>query len=188
MMNRAELEGAVQALLAERGRVLLALEGMSAAGKTTLAAELARLFKANVYHMDDFFLPPAQRPLDWQQAPGGHMDLERFRREVLKPLSRKEAVAYRPYSCREGAFGAERLIRPKSLEIVEGAYATHPRLAAAYDLAVFVQVDPEEQRRRILARGGSQGLLRFQEIWIPQEWRYFRACGTAQRCHARLTL
>ncbi|HIS00493.1 MAG TPA: hypothetical protein IAA74_02680, partial [Candidatus Excrementavichristensenella intestinipullorum] len=65
---------------------------------------------------------------------------------------------------------------------------THPRLAAAYDLAVFVQVDPEEQRRRILARGGSQGLLRFQEIWIPQEWRYFRACGTAQRCHARLTL
>ena len=187
-MDRAELKRAVEALLAARGRALVALEGMSAAGKTTLAAELARLFKANVYHMDDFFLPPAQRPLDWQQAPGGHMDLERFRREVLKPLSRKEAVAYRPYSCREGAFGAERLIRPKSLEIVEGAYATHPRLAAAYDLAVFVQVDPEEQRRRILARNGQEGLLRFEEIWIPQEMRYFHACGTAQGCHARLSL
>lgn len=187
-MDRAELEGAVQALLAERGRVLLALEGMSAAGKTTLAAELAQAYGGNVYHMDDFCFPAHQRPDDWRQAPGGHMDLERFRREVLEPLSRKEAVAYRPYSCREGAFGAERLIRPKSLEIVEGAYATHPRLAAAYDLAVFVQVDPEEQRRRILARDGQEGLLRFEEIWIPQEWRYFRACGTAQRCHARLTL
>ncbi len=187
-MDRAELKRAVEALLAARGRALVALEGMSAAGKTTLAAELAQAYGGNVYHMDDFCFPAHQRPDDWQQAPGGHMDLERFRREVLKPLSRKEAVAYRPYSCREGAFGAERLIRPKSLEIVEGAYATHPRLAAAYDLAVFVQVDPEEQRRRILARGGSQGLLRFQEIWIPQEWRYFRACGTAQGCHARLSL
>lgn len=187
-MDRAELKRAVEALLAARGRALVALEGMSAAGKTTLAAELAQAYGGNVYHMDDFCFPAHQRPDDWRQAPGGHMDLERFRREVLEPLCRKEAVAYRPYSCREGAFGAERLIRPKSLEIVEGAYATHPRLAAAYDLAVFVQVDPEEQRRRILARGGSQGLLRFQEIWIPQEWRYFRACGTAQRCHARLTL
>lgn len=187
-MDRAELEGAVQALLAEKGRVLLALEGMSAAGKTTLAAELARAWGGNVYHMDDFCLPAAQRPLNWQQVPGGHMDLERFRQEVLEPLSRGEAVAYRPYSCREGAFGQARRIPPKPLEIVEGAYATHPRLAAAYDLAVFVQVDPEEQRRRILARSGPQGLLRFQELWIPQEWRYFRACGTAQRCHARLTL
>lgn len=187
-MDRAELEGAVQALLAERGRVLLALEGMSAAGKTTLAAELAQAYGGNVYHMDDFCFPAHQRPDDWRQAPGGHMDLERFRREVLEPLCRKEAVAYRPYSCREGAFGAERLIRPKSLEIVEGAYATHPRLAAAYDLAVFVQVDPEEQRRRILARNGQEGLLRFEEIWIPQEMRYFRACGTAQGCHARLSL
>lgn len=187
-MDRAELKRAVEALLAARGRALVALEGMSAAGKTTLAAELAQAYGGNVYHMDDFCFPAHQRPDDWRQAPGGHMDLERFRREVLKPLSRKEAVAYRPYSCREGAFGAERLIRPKSLEIVEGAYATHPRLAAAYDLAVFVQVDPEEQRRRILARNGQEGLLRFEEIWIPQEWRYFRACGTAQRCHARLTL
>ena len=187
-MDRAELEGAVQALLAERGRVLLALEGMSAAGKTTLAAELAQAYGGNVYHMDDFCFPAHQRPDDWRQAPGGHMDLERFRREVLKPLSRKEAVAYRPYSCRKGEFGAERLIWPAPLEIVEGAYATHPRLAAAYDLSVFVQVDPEEQRRRILARNGQEGLLRFEEIWIPQEMRYFRACGTAQGCHARLSL
>lgn len=188
MMNRAELEGAVQALLAERGRVLLALEGMSAAGKTTLAAELAQAYGGNVYHMDDFCFPAHQRPDDWRQAPGGHMDLERFRREVLEPLCRKEAVAYRPYSCRKGEFGAERLIWPAPLEIVEGAYATHPRLAAAYDLSVFVQVDPEEQRRRILARNGQEGLLRFEEIWIPQEMRYFRACGTAQGCHARLSL
>ncbi len=187
-MDRKGLESALGVLLAQKGRVLLALDGMSAAGKTTLAAELARTLGGNVYHMDDFCLPAGRRPADWLQAPGGHMDLERFRREVLEPLIRGEAVAYRPYSCREGKLGPERLIPPKSLEIVEGAYATHPALGAPYALTVFVQVEEQQQRRRILARGGSQALRRFQEIWIPQERRYFDACHTASNCQICLCL
>ena len=43
------------------GRLLLAIDGRCAAGKTTLAAGLQREFDCNVIHMDDFFLQLHQR-------------------------------------------------------------------------------------------------------------------------------
>ena len=53
---------------AEKRRLVVALEGGSASGKTTLAALLQRIYNcATVFHMDDFFLRPEQRTEDgWQ--------------------------------------------------------------------------------------------------------------------------
>ena len=187
-MDSAALVPVIRALLDEKGRALVALEGMSAAGKTTLAAALAAKFAANVYHMDDFFLPWSQRQADWQHKPAGNMDLTRFAREVLNPLQKGEGVCYRPYRCREGAMGAQRNLPPRPLEIVEGAYSTHPALGAPYGLTVFVSIDPAVQRRRVLARNGPEGLKLFESIWIPMEMRYFAAFDVKRRCDIQLTL
>lgn len=187
-MDRAALVQVIQTLLDEKGRALVALEGMSASGKTTLAAALATVFCANVYHMDDFFLPADLRRPDWQQIPAGNMDMARFAQEVLKPLIQGEEVAYRPYRCQDGVMGARRIMPPRPLQIVEGAYCTHPALGAPYDLTLFVTVDPAVQRQRILARNGMEGLKRFEQIWIPMEQRYFTACDVKRRCNIQLTL
>ena len=46
----------IRALAAALPRVLVAIDGRCAAGKTTLAASLQAQLACNVFHMDDFFL------------------------------------------------------------------------------------------------------------------------------------
>ena len=60
----APLTEAVEALSAGQGRVIVALDGRCASGKTTLAAELAKRYGWSVVHMDHFFLRPEQRTLE----------------------------------------------------------------------------------------------------------------------------
>ncbi len=45
----------IRALVATQPRVLVAIDGRCAAGKTTLAASLQAQLECNVFHMDDFF-------------------------------------------------------------------------------------------------------------------------------------
>ena len=48
----------IDRLTAERSRVLVAIEGGSASGKTTLGELLQNVYGCPVFHMDDFFPPP----------------------------------------------------------------------------------------------------------------------------------
>ena len=175
------LLAAINHQLAEKPRVLVALEGGSASGKTTLAALLERVYGASVCHMDDFFLRPEQRTPERFAQPGGNVDRERFREEVLEPLRRGEDVRYRRFDCGSFTLEPSTLIRPGRVNIVEGAYAMHPELAPYYDCTVFLRVPPEEQRRRILRRNGDRAEMFFRR-WIPLEERYFREMNVEQRC------
>lgn len=176
------LLAAIDRKMAEQGRALVAVEGGSASGKTTLAALLGRIYGCNVFHMDDFFLRPEQRTAERLAEPGGNVDRERFYEEVLRPLTRGRPVAYRRYDCHAQTLGEAVEIAPRPLNIVEGAYSMHPALAGSYDLSVFLRVPPDLQRARILARNGPEAGQRFFTQWIPLEERYFAALDPAGRC------
>ena len=91
--------------------VLVALDGRCGSGKTTLAAQLARQFPQSItVHTDDFYLPPASRVANWEQIPCANMDLERLRAQVLTPARAGQAVPYRAYSCRAGAYLPEQCL------------------------------------------------------------------------------
>ena len=64
-------------LLAD-GPIILAIDGGSASGKTTLSDSLANIYDCTVFHMDDFFLCPEQRTQERYAEPGGNVDRERF--------------------------------------------------------------------------------------------------------------
>ena len=153
--------------------VLAALDGRCGSGKTTLAAQLAAQFPRSItVHTDDFYLPPASRVANWEQIPCANMDLERLRAQVLTPARAGQPVAYRAYSCREGAFCPTQLLTPQPLVLVEGSYSCHPTLADCYDLKVFVTCSKEEQARRLQAREGGR-YPNFVRRWIPLEEGYF---------------
>ncbi len=166
----------------ERGRLCIALEGGSASGKTTLSRLLERLYDCAVIHMDDFFLRPEQRTAERYAELGGNIDRERFLEEVLLPMHRGETVRYRKFDCAKMELGEETTLPTRRLTVIEGAYSMHPAFAEYYDFSVFLEIEGDFQKKRILRRNTSPMAKRFFDEWIPLEQRYFEGLRVRERC------
>lgn len=180
----------IDALLREKGRVLAAVDGMAASGKTTLCENLrARIPGCHIIHMDDFTTPFEKRYDGYFEASLTNADTGRFLEEALLPLARGECAVYRPYRCHPEAGFMEPVTVPGGCRcvIVEGAYCLHPALWDYYDIRALMTVSPETQRMRILARNGSAQLARFESLWIPMENRHIASRRLAQRCDILLS-
>ena len=171
----------IDQLLQNRERIIVAIEGNCTAGKTTLADALKKEYGCNVIRMDDFFLRPEQRTRQRYAQPGGNIDYERFREEVLQPLTKGAAFSYRPFSCSTFTLADPVELTPGKLTVVEGTYSLHPYFGDVYDLKVFLSVTPEVQTRRILERPPFLH-RRFFEEWIPMERQYFDCFRVADQC------
>ncbi len=186
-MTKEEFKELILDGMKEDKRTLIALDGRCAAGKTTLAAWLSAETGCSVFHMDDFFLRPGQRTKERYAQPGGNVDRERFREEILLPLREgADEGKVRAYDCRSGLLKPPVSVRAGRVCLIEGAYCCHPELWELYDLHVFLDISPEEQEERIFRRNGREGLATFKERWIPLEEAYFQAFGIKERCDIRL--
>ena len=172
---------AVQRLSAHTSRAIVSIDGHCGSGKTGLAEVIQRVFPCHVYHMDDFYLPPGDRPGNWREIPGGNMDLRRFLREVLLPAQAGEPVSYRAFDCGSARLRDAICVPASPLTVVEGTYSQHPLLAGRYHLSLFLTCSPEIQARRLRAREGAH-YQSFQDIWIPMEERYFQSCAVEEHC------
>jgi len=150
----------------------LAIDGRSAAGKTTLAEELAIEFKGEVIHMDDFFLPVELRKQERFEEAGGNVHYERFMEEVIPNLQAGKEFEYRLFSCSKMDYDGRKKIRNEGLIIVEGAYSMHPLFVKYWDLGLFYDINIEEQYERILKRDGLEKAKIFKSRWIPFEEKY----------------
>ena len=185
VMN-TQLLNAIDRLLAEKSRVLIAIDGPCTAGKTTLAGLLQQKYDCSVIHMDEFFLRPSQRTQERLQEPGGNVDYERFYEEVLLPLAAGEVFTYRPYSCKDQTLTDPITVYPNRLTVIEGTYSTHPYFQNPYDLTVFLTVDPQTQAQRIRQREPWKQEM-FHKVWIPLEQAYFDHFSIGQHCDLMLT-
>ena len=168
------LKNRIDDLLKTGRQIVVAIDGNCTAGKTTLASVLEKEYDCNVFHMDDFFLRPEQRTAQRYAEPGGNVDYERFREEVLVPLKKGTAFSYRPFSCKTFSLSNAVEVTPKALNIVEGTYCLHPYFGDVYDLTLFLSIDPQLQRERIYQRPAHL-IERFFTDWIPMETGYFEA-------------
>ena len=169
-------------LQSDKKMILMVIEGMCGSGKSTLGEALIKKYDCNLFHMDDFFLQPYPRTPERLAEIGGNVDYERFAKEVLKPLQDGETFAYGVFDCSRQEIGYKVQVPYKRLNIVEGAYSTHPYLADRYDLAIFLEIDEELQHKRLLKRNGPERLKRFIAEWIPKELAYFEKFGIRNKC------
>jgi hypothetical protein len=168
------------------GPAVLAVDGRSAAGKSTLAERLVEQAissggHAIVLHTDDvawnhsFF--------DWAEP---------LVDGILGPARRGGAVRFQPPGwTSHGRAGALEVPASTDLVVVEGVGAGRQELSRFLDALVWVQSDAVEAERRGLARDNASGVngdeaqtVAFWHEWMDQELGFLAADRPWERAHA----
>lgn len=167
----------------DKKTVIAAIDGRCGSGKSYLSRLLANVYQCSVIHMDDFFLRPEQKTEERLLEVGGNIDYERFKDEVLAPIAQaREVFEYQRYDCGQQRLTESVRVCSKQLIVVEGSYSCHPYFRDSYDLKIFLDLDAETQKERILERNGAYMLSRFIGEWIPKENAYFEKFDVKQNC------
>jgi anthranilate synthase component 1/para-aminobenzoate synthetase len=159
--------------------VIIAIDGRSGAGKTTLAIELAATLrnhhKVSLFHLEDIY--PG-----WGGLSAG---IERYVTTVLAPLSRGEAATWVSWDWKKHNDGDPRVTLPAEIVIVEGvgaaAAAARPHLAAV----IWADSPDGERRTRALERDGDT-YEPFWDQWASQEVELLAADDIPQHAHVRV--
>ena len=136
--------------------LMVAIDGRSAAGKSTLANRLTeRLPGSVIVRGDDFYRVMDDNirfHLDPRQGYEQDFDWQRLRREALEPLRRGERARYRRYDWNTGRLGELAVIEPAPVVLSEGVYMTRPELRDLFDVIVWVGTPADLRQRRQVAR------------------------------------
>ncbi len=144
--------------------VRVAVDGITAAGKTTLAAELRSAVAARgrpAIHLstDDYHYPVAHRRRDADPARGYYRDaydLDAFRRLVLDPLGPGRNGRYRAQI--HDLTNDESIDEPPetaprdAVVIVDGSFLQVDALVAAWDVVIYVHASFENAAQRAESR------------------------------------
>ena len=154
--------------------VVVAIDGPSGAGKTTLAsgvaAALGALGSVEVVHMDLLF--PGWDGLP--EAPG------LLTTQVLEPLSQGLPATHRLWSWVRDEWHGSRTVPPSRFLVVEGCASSVEPAGAYAAVRVFVEADRALRMRRGIARDGEAYRPRW-EGWAAQETLLFDRDGTRLR-------
>jgi uridine kinase len=174
------LLAAVATTAPKSGPMVVALDGRSGTGKSTLAAALALEVDACLVHGDDFYsstvarLTAAEREaLSDAEVAASVLDWSRLRTEALEPLVAARPAIFRPYDWQrnDGSLAAVQRIGEAGLVVLEGIYTARPELSDLVDLAVRVEADPAVRWSRLTGRPDDPRWTRF---WERGEDYYFR--------------
>ena len=138
--------------------VIIAIDGRSGAGKTTLALELAALLrehrKVSVFHLEEIY--PG-----WNGLAAG---IERYVSTVLEPLSQGIPALWASWDWENHYDGAQRSTPPADVVIVEGVGAAHAPARELLDVVIWVEAEAGARKRRALDRDGGT----FEDYW--EQW------------------
>ena len=157
--------------------IVVAIDGMTGSGKTTLAYELSQIYNSPIFHADDFFLPPELRTEERLNEPGGNIHYERMKKEIIDILvggKINDLIKYRPFNCKIQKYGEEKSFKINKVNIVEGSYCLNPYFGKYYDISIFLKINEKSQIERLTKRC-PQMINNFINKWIPLEKKYHDA-------------
>jgi anthranilate synthase component 1/para-aminobenzoate synthetase len=142
--------------------VIIAIDGRSGAGKTTIAIELAARLRAHhkvsLFHLEDIY--PG-----WNGLAAG---VERYLTTVLSPLRSGQAAEWVTWDWEKHYDGDARVTLPAEIVIVEGVGAASDAARPLLDAVVWAEAPDDERRARALSRDGST-YEPYWDLWAAQE-------------------
>lgn len=154
--------------------IVIAIDGHSGAGKSTIAAQMAQALLAAIVCCDDFYAGGTEPvPLAANQLADICIDRPRLRK-ALEALKANRHALYAPFDWHafDGSLAASKILTAaRPIIISEGVYSAHPDLHDIIDIAVLVQTLPAERERRLLEREGTLGS--WERQWHRAEDWYF---------------
>ncbi|GHO50937.1 uridine kinase family protein [Ktedonospora formicarum] len=171
----------IHQLLRHKNPVLVALDGRSGTGKSTIANELAKHGDGVVVVGDDFYSggdDDVWSGISAEEKVAKVIDWQRMRKQVLEPLLAKRPAHWHPldFHPERGWVGWKDetiTLEPAPVILLDGAYSARPELADLVDLAILVEVNDITRRERLILREGPDFMSRWHRLWDPAEDLYF---------------
>lgn len=173
----------------------VAVDGIDAAGKTTLANSLRDELERRGSHvirasLDGFHNPAAVRHARGNLSPEGYFynsfDYDALKDSLLLPLGKSGGGAYR---LRMFDFATDAPVESETIQalqdfvlIFDGVFLFRPELLDFWDVKIFLDISFEESLRRALRRDrnlfqGSQEIQeRYTRRYIPGQKLYWELC------------
>ncbi|ALE07321.1 anthranilate synthase [Arthrobacter sp. ERGS1:01] len=152
--------------------VIIAVDGRSGAGKTTVALELAALLRRHrtvaLFHLEDIY--PG-----WDGLADG---VRRYVDTVLTPLHRGLPATWTAWDWATGNDGDSRTTAAADVVLVEGVGAAHPDALPFLDATIRVDAPTPARKKRALDRDGDT-YAPFWDRWAAQEETLFADDGSA---------
>jgi uridine kinase len=173
-----EVADAIQNLGATNRLVLISIEGLGGAGKTTSGEALKNLLgNAYVIGVDDFIVKEKLAEPSWEN---GTFDRARLEREVLEPAVTGVPIAHRRLLWQSNILSEPLVAPPCHHLIVEGISAAHPDIAHYYDFKIWIDAPADVARDRGRARDGSSENAQYWDLWSENDRRYQEAHHTRE--------
>lgn len=164
---------------------MIAIDGRSGVGKSTIAKELAAKLGAALIDGDDFYAGGSEAEWDARSAAEKIslcIDWRRLRKEALEPLIAGNDASWQPYDFVTGSVQAPHTKSANAAEIIilDGVYSGRLELADLVDLSVFVDLGDRERRARLVKRENEDYVEEWMQRWSEAEECYFANTRTKE--------
>lgn len=193
-MNVLDVIRSARATHAGNRPFVVAIDGLSGAGKTTLVSHLNGESDLLVLHIDDYIVERAKRYETGQSEPTEYYalqwDVSRLERELFRPLTEGVTKLVLPRYDQERDVITEQVVDVSSAHtvVVEGIFLQRPEWQPYFDYVIYLDCPREVRYERVLNRDTYLGnpaerLAKYKRRYWPGEDLYLERIDPKNTAH-----
>ena len=166
--------------------ILIAIDGGSGSGKSSIAGIIAKQLNATLIATDDFYAAEITHEgwinRSFKERAADVINWRSLRSNVLEPLMNGMAASWNAFDFNagirsDGTYSFSSAVinyLPNDFIIIEGTYSCRPELCDLIHLKILVDVPVHVRHKRLKKREEKEFLIQWHDRWDEAEQYYFR--------------